>query len=375
MIEKFTHKIGRHCESSAMRDMFEFYGFPMSEAMAFGLDGTMGFGFFDNSNDLSAMGTISEEIPFFCGGKQDTITPNSLACRILGINLKKQSFSSANRGWEESKKMINNNIPLILRADIAYLPYMNIEEEIHFGGHTIVLAGYDEEKGSAFIGDTDRKGLQEISIEKLKQARDSPYGDSFMRPENTQFSMEPRSDGKRPPFAAGVKLAIKKVADHMLRPSISSLGLQGLKNFSKSILKWKDTLSGQVKNPSTGNPIKKAQLMFELIHGYIETWGTGGASFRNLYKEFLEELLSSKELRQGPRAWNPNEFEILKECISMTSSSAKNWILLAETLKNAADEYKTDCINQVDLRELHSIALNITTLEEELFTKLLKIKI
>jgi hypothetical protein len=52
MISNFVHKIGYHCESSSMRDLFEFHGFPISEAMAFGLDATMGFGFWDSASSI-----------------------------------------------------------------------------------------------------------------------------------------------------------------------------------------------------------------------------------------------------------------------------------------------------------------------------------
>jgi hypothetical protein len=50
IIKNFIHRKGQHCESSSMRDIFEFYGFPMSEPLAFGLDATMGFTFIDYSN-------------------------------------------------------------------------------------------------------------------------------------------------------------------------------------------------------------------------------------------------------------------------------------------------------------------------------------
>ena len=111
------------------------------------------------------------------------------------------------------------------------------------------------------------------------------------------------------------------------------------------------------------------------MHGYIETWGTGGASFRNLYRNFLNELLIHPELNAGPRAWEKQEFQILEDCIPLINDSANNWTLIANDLKNAAEEYKDDCLSYVDLDELYKIALFILSKEEELFTKLSKIKI
>lgn len=223
LISKLNHRVGVHCESSAMRDVFEYIGFPMTEAMVFGLDATMGFGFFDTTNTFSFI--PKSDIPFFLGGKQGTIDSNSLACRLLGITLRKQSYTSADKAWEESKKMLIQNNPLILKVDLGYLPYFE-EEEIHFGGHALTLAGYDEERKIAFVGDTEYEGFQEISIEKLKQARSSEYGPKFMHPNNVQFSMVRRLDGKHPPLAAGVKVAIQKVVNNMLRPSVNYNGIQ-----------------------------------------------------------------------------------------------------------------------------------------------------
>ncbi|MFW9988796.1 MAG: BtrH N-terminal domain-containing protein [Candidatus Odinarchaeota archaeon] len=374
IINNFIHRESAHCDSSSMRDLFEYYGFPMSEPMAFGLDGTMGFGFFDTTSQVSFI--PESEIPFFLGGKQGTIEPNSLACRLLGIILRKQSFTNADKAWQESKRMIEQDIPLILRVDIAYMPYEGFDGELdiaHFGGHAVTLGGYNEENGVAYIGDTEFEGFQEVSIDILKTARSSTYGPKFLHPTNTQFSMNPRPDGKHPPLAAGIKLAIQKVVANMLRPSSNINGIQGLKQFANSIPTWKGKLNKNITN-SKGEEISLAHLMFELTYGYIETWGTGGGFFRKLYKDFLEELLIHPELKEGPRAWNSDEFGILKECIPIINESAQDWTFFAETLKNAVDQYKDNCLNHLDFGELHNIAQNITKKEEQAFKKLSKIK-
>ena len=372
IINNFVHRVGYHCESASMRDLFEYYGFFMSEPMAFGLDATMGFGFFDTTSNLSFI--PESDIPFFLGGKQGTIEPNSLACRLLGITLRKQSFTSADKAWEESKKLINQDVPLILQIDLGYLPYFEKEGEIHFGGHAVTLGGYDEEKRIAYIGDSEFEEFQEVSIEQLKKGRTSEYGPSFMRPKNTQFYMVKRQDGKHPPLAAGVKLAIQKVVNNMLRPSMNNNGIQGLKLFAKSIFDWREKLKGETIDNS-GRTVSRARLMFELMHGYIETWGTGGASFRNLYKEFLKELLTIQKLKEGSRAWSWEEFKIIEDCIPIISESAHTWTLIAKTLENLAVAYEDDCLEYLNLEELHNNVIIILTKEEELFRKLSKIKI
>ncbi len=355
-----------------MRDVFEYVGIPMSEAMAFGLDATMGFGYFDKSNMFTDI--TEEDIPFFLGGKQGTIDPNSLACRLLGVNLRKQSFTSANKAWEEAKVLLDKDVPLILRVDIGYLPYFKWEEDqdVHFGGHAITLAGYDEAQGIAYVGDTEFDGFKEVPIEDLKKARDSMEGPAFLRAGNTQFSMSRRPDCKRPPLAAGVKLAIQQVCNNMLRPSINNNGIQGLKLFANSIPKWSEELNRMIKGKTQTS---LARFMFELIYGYIEAWGTGGSAFRKLYGDFLKELRILPEIKEGPKAWNQEDFNVLDESIILIDASSKNWMLIAMTLKNAADKHKNDCINHINLENLRELVLTILKQEEELFKKLSKIKV
>ncbi|MFX1414432.1 MAG: BtrH N-terminal domain-containing protein [Promethearchaeota archaeon] len=375
MVKNFKHRIGSHCESASMRDLFEYYGFPMSEAMAFGLDGTMGFGFFDMSDQTSFV--IDFDIPFFLGGKQGTIDPNSLACRLLGITLRKQSFTSADKAWEESKRLIKQNVPLIIRVDIVYMPYEdfgNQSDETHFGGHAITLAGFDEEKGLAYLGDTEFDGFQSIPISILKTARSSTYGPKFLHPQNTQFSMKCGPDNKHPPLAAGIKLAIQQVVNNMLRASMNYNGIQGLKRFASSILSWDDKLKKKVTN-SKGHETYLASIMFDLIYGYIETWGTGGACFRNLYKNFLEELIQLPEIKKGPMAWKNEEIKIIEDCLPLIDGSRKKWTLFAQSLKNSVEEYESECLLHVNLNELQNTVLDILKNEEILFKNLSRIKI
>ncbi len=373
MVKNFNHRVGFHCESSAMRDLFEFHGFPMSEAMAFGLDGTLGFIFYDSSTRMADGEKL--DTPYFVGGKGGTLDPNSLACRLLGITLRKQSFTSADKGWNEAKTLTEKEIPLILQVDLGFLPYIQEQEEIHFGGHTITLAGFDEEKNLAYVGDTTYENFQELSIEDLKKARSSIHGPSFLRPNNVQYSMSRRPDGKHPPLGAGLKLAIQEAVNHMLRPSVNYIGIQGLKKFTESILNWKNELKGIVKDPYSDKQLPLAPLTFELLHGFIETWGTGGGLFRKLFANFLEEVKIHPEVRSGIRAWNAMEIEHLEEVVPMIKESAQNWTQIATSLKRAVNDYGENCVQDIDLNEISNIAYQILQIEEIAFKKLAEIKL
>ncbi len=49
--------------------------------------------------------------------------------------------------------------------------------------------------------------------------------------------------------------------------------------------------------------------------------------------------------------------------------------MIADTLKDAAEEFKDDCLDHINLNELQSIALVILNQEKILFNKLNKLKI
>ncbi|MBK7686115.1 MAG: BtrH N-terminal domain-containing protein [Rhodocyclaceae bacterium] len=61
---RVTHSAGRHCASSAIRDLLEFNGLDISEAMCFGLGSGLGVPYLDLAD---------APVPFFS------------ACTITGI--------------------------------------------------------------------------------------------------------------------------------------------------------------------------------------------------------------------------------------------------------------------------------------------------
>ena len=82
IIEKFPHLEGLHCESTTLRDHVNFLGYPYSEAMMFGLDATIGFAYWG----------IDPGFPL--GGKGSGFHKNSLACRLLGIEIHFSTFKN-----------------------------------------------------------------------------------------------------------------------------------------------------------------------------------------------------------------------------------------------------------------------------------------
>ncbi|MFX1452184.1 MAG: BtrH N-terminal domain-containing protein [Promethearchaeota archaeon] len=373
IVKHFRHLIGSHCESSSMRDIIEYLGISMSESMIFGLDATMGFIFIDNSEKFNPDATFNMNLPFFVGGKQGTITDNSLGCRILGLSIKKETFKSPDEAWISSKKLIDQNIPLILLVDMGLLSYFKWEEEFHFGMHSVVLCGYDELKEVAYLCDNNFKEIIEVPLEELKKARNSKYGSKYMHPNNIQFIIKKRADGKKPPFPVAVKLALRQVSNNIRAASINSQGLTGMKLFAKSIPNWNNILKGNITY--LGKSVSKAFITLENLYGFIEEYGTGGGLFRNLYAQFLKDLPEHSEIVNGQNAWNNREIIFLNEAFEMIRESGDLWSSFAQEIKYAIEKDKENCLNSINFKKLEEIINEIIPLEEDAFKNLKQIKI
>ncbi len=360
MIEGFRHVLGGHCESTSMRDVLEFIGLPFSEPMVFGLDATMGFSFIK--------GKTATALPFFVGGKQGTITKDSLACRVLGVRITEEQFQSAEKAWERSKQLLLKNNPLLIRIEMAYLPYVNLPKGEYFGGHIMSMVGFNEKK--AFLYERDREAPIELPIEVLLQARSSKE-DPWFPPLNTHYILE--KGPKRPPLSAAVKLGIRKAVENMFATSVNFIGLHGMKMFVQSVPSWKEVLQGNLERD--GKKSSKALITFQLLYGYIEAFGTGGALFRNLFGNFLEEAISHPEIVGGAHPWSGEDLKLVRDQLELIRQSAQNWTAFAQELKRAIEVAKEDCVDELDLEKLQSWGSENLALEERAFRNLNKLKL
>jgi len=274
MVEGFIHRPGVHCESSALRDVFEFNGLKFSEAMIFGLGSGLGFVYWH-----------SKQMPYpFVGGRAHNFCEN--LCSNLGVQVRVNRTSSKTRAYEAMKKLIGRNIPVMIHVDMPYLRYLGLPEQAHFGAHTIVVAGIDEDEGIAYIADTMFKDLQVATLKELEEARSSTF--KPFPPENKWLTFEfPK---KITPVEEALRNAVATTVASMVHPPIKNLGVKGIDHFANEIVTW----------PKMFPPEKKSsRQLYEVSYIMMEEDGTGGGLFRYLYAEFLTEageLLNSKEL-------------------------------------------------------------------------------
>ena len=328
IVKGFVHRPGVHCISSSLRDVFEFQGHKFSEEMVFGLDCGLGFAYWPMKRAVP---------PIFVGGRGSRGIED--VCRILGIKWERKITTSTKKAWQAVKELVDNDVPVMLQADMFYLDYFGGETG-HFGGHMIVLAGYDEKRGEAYVTDVRNEkieakrredGLFVTSLESLAEARSSKY--KPFPPRNAWFTFAfPRESI---PLKEAIKTAIKSNADSFLNPPIKNLGVKGIKHFAKQVIKWPDTIRGTIHGPiQFKTEITMLKLNLILAYAFIEEAGTGGGFFRRIYSRFLGEAGHILRAR------------VLRKASNLMMKSADIWTEIANILL-AASETQQDKVKDI----------------------------
>jgi len=331
IVESFVHQPGVHCESSAIRDVLEYHGLRLSEAIVFGLDCTFGFIYWKQKSAIP---------PVHIGGKIRKF-PNTLP-KFLGINVERKTTSRQKKAWQSIKEMLDKDVPVPIFADIYYLDYMNVPKEPwnHFGAHMIVLVGYNEEKSEAYVADTSFNGLQAISLKSLAQARNSKY--KPFPPKNTWFNISLPAKQQR--LNQAVKNALSETAKDMLNPPTRNFGIKGIRQLADDIPNWPKLLDS-----------KQLRLTLFLTYIDMEEAGTGGGNFRKLYSLFLKEageLIPDRSLREAGKKLD---------------NSADAWSEIAHSLLKAS---QSENVAEIISKAREKI-IECANIEEEVFTSII----
>lgn len=273
---------GCHCVTSSFKKMCAFNSYAISEEMLFGLGAGLGFMYWHQHGSL----------PFF-GGRGNKDFNQDLA-RRTGIQIIEHETSSRKKAESELLRMLDANQPVCLYADMAYLTYMGLPEDAHFGGHLIVAAGYDAATRQAIIADIEPKmtGVKTghfytLPLEQLALARASKH--QPFPPKNHWFTFDFAQ--AQPPDRTALYDAIDQAAQAMLNPPIKNMGVAGMRTAAARLCQWPAQFD---------EPTLRAALFN--IYVYIEIGGTGGGLFRYLYSRFLNEaaaLTGNTRLREA----------------------------------------------------------------------------
>lgn len=266
---------GQHCETTATGTLLRQLDIELSEPMLFGLGEGLGFIFWNMK---------SMAFPFIGGRiKPDVLTQN--IARNLNLELTVKETSSNQKAWESVKKLLDSGQVVGLKLDCFHLEYFS--NPFHFAGHYVAI--YDYDKDNAFLMDTKQQGGQvKTSLKSLALARAEK---GPMASKNLHYIL--KLSDKKFDLKKAIPAAIKNNATEYLNPPITNIGYKGIYKTSSEIIKWFRT-SKDVEND------------FKTTAMLMERGGTGGALFRNLYRDFLKEssdLLKLDKLKTGYEAF------------------------------------------------------------------------
>ncbi|MFF3348184.1 BtrH N-terminal domain-containing protein [Streptomyces sp. NPDC002779] len=266
----------QHCETTALGVLLRHAGLDLSEPALFGLGSGLSFLYWDSK----AMG-----FPFLGGRVKPFELTRNLAAE-LGLELQVRETTSARKAWQDVAGPLDAGRPVGLQLDSYHLDYFSTK--VHFGGHVVAMYGYDEQ--DAYLVDTAAQGgAVSTGLAGLARAR-AERGPMTAR--HRSFTIT--APGNAPSPQDRIIPAIKKCAHAFLNPPIANLGDRGIEKAAKEVPKW----LRRSANPQEDLP-RAAVLM--------EKAGTGGALFRNLYRDFLAEsaqLIDNSHLRTGHRLYS-----------------------------------------------------------------------
>ncbi|MGI5350663.1 BtrH N-terminal domain-containing protein [Streptomyces sp. CA-250714] len=293
----------QHCETTTLGVLLRHQGVDLSEPMLFGLGSGLSFIYWDSKG----MG-----FPFLGGRVKPFVLTRNLATG-LDLELLVQETTSPRRAWENVVAPVDAGHPVGLQLDSYYLDYFG--SKVHFGGHVVAMYGYDDH--DAYLVDTEQQGgTVTTSLTSLAQARAArgPMAAKHRSFTVTAPSSLPSPQGRIVP-------AITACADAFLNPPIANLGHRGIEKAGKLVRTWLQ----RADDPQRDLP--QAALLMEQA-------GTGGALFRNLYRDFLAEcaeLLDSSHLRTGH---------------SLYAEAATLWTQVAALITEAGESGNAQCLTE-----------------------------
>jgi hypothetical protein len=300
------HRRAGHCGSGALRDLLEFHELswtadPLSEGMVFGLGAGLGFAYVE---------LPEREPPIYLVGRTAGLERD--ICEHLDIALDLRQTDDPAEGWAMLREALDAGRPTMVWADIQHLEYLRVKLQMTM--HDIVVTGYDEAEGVAFIADNDRDEIQRCSLPALARARNSQ---AFPGP-NRHATWLMDFPAALPDPARAVRGALAGAIENMrgggegLTTGAEGMGLAGVEAFAETYPEWPRRFGEKLDAAMRG------------LRVFIVKAGTGGALFRGLHARFARDAGSL--LDDAP----------LKRVAAVYDELAAEWVALADADGHAA---------------------------------------
>ncbi|HSJ59507.1 MAG TPA: BtrH N-terminal domain-containing protein [Anaerolineae bacterium] len=288
-LDGFTHLTTHHCVTGSMRHVYAHNGHDVSEEMLLGLGEGVSFSYWH----------FQGQPPFLGGRGMPKPSMEQLAGQRTGVEIGLHTTTSARKAHQAMLDALDSGQPLMIGCDMGFLPYFDFGgEEYHFGGHAVVVCGYDADTGTVLIADRDAE-LHPVPLADLERARASTF--KPFPPKNLWYTFD--FTRKRSPSAGEVREAVVAQARLMLEPPIRNIGVAGIHKAAGAVPRWPGKLNAD-------------EVRWALFNTYIfvsPEGGSGGGNFRYMFSRFLAEAReltgdsrleeSAEEFRQVGDDW------------------------------------------------------------------------
>ena len=259
IISNFPSLVGKHCSSTAIREISMYYKNPLSEAMIFGIGSGLFFSCFSFASNYPRL--LITRTPYFENNFFNSINHNFkwYSDEILDID-KIISF-------------LENNIPVLVISETGYLNFYGTSGGRNVAGHTFTIFGFDITKKTFLVSDFISNDYFSLSLTDLKKTAGQtkvPYEHKNVWAPVDSFIIED--------IREAILKGMRKNANDMLQDKNDNYGILNIKKLSAEIPYW-------TQLPEWEECCIHTYMMIEKI-------GSGGSGFRKLYTDFLIEASS-----------------------------------------------------------------------------------
>lgn len=262
MNQVFPHRQTAHCESGVIANLATYHGFPISEAMAFGIGGGLFFGYLPfiriNGLPLTTFRT----------------TPGSIFNRVtkrLGIGVERRTFQHEERAMAELDRQLAKGIPVGMQTGVYWLPYFPPALRFHFNAHNLVAYG---KNGTDYLISDPVLGEPVVcAAADLARAR---FAKGALAPNGKMYWVT--SVPKELDLAPAIRKGIREVCRLMISVPFPLIGTRGMRYLANQVERWPAKLGDRRAILYLGNLIRMQEEI-----------GTGGGGFRFIFAAFLQE--------------------------------------------------------------------------------------
>jgi len=314
---------GLHYETGSVHNILALQGIQMphtksapSEALLLGLCGGITFGYFS-----FAYKGLDPHVALLT---RNTFDPLEKLLNNLGVVRTVKQTTDPSKAEKNLYDALDNGQPVLVWADQISLPYNTYDgmlgDEMYMM-IPLVVFGYDAQKGTVDIADQSRKPMK-IDASILTHARARVKKEKFRQMTLTLPSFDKLTQG----VSTALRASIQSFHTSPVKGYTTNFGFAAYQRWADALIKHKDKQSWDKVFPAGRPMFAGLASAFERI----ELIGTGGASSRPLFGDFLDEASlilnnpalrdSSAEIRALTPLWTaldmallPDELPLFKE--------------------------------------------------------------